>query len=186
MRLAAACTLVFAAGCQPTDLWNDRLERMVEQPRGDTWQATTVFPDGRVMQRPPDGTIAFDATPQPSSEGFPFTLDRSVFERGRDRYDIYCAVCHGIDGASGTVVAANMPLRRPPPLLDPRLRAASPRRLESIVAHGYGLMPSYAHALDASDRWAVVAYVRALQVSAAVPIVSLPADIQDEARRALR
>src|SRR5690606_18278421 len=83
---APVLLLLLATACQPGELWNDRLERMVDQPRADSWEATAAFPDGRVVQPPPEGTVPFDASPLPASEGFPIALDRAVFERGRDRF----------------------------------------------------------------------------------------------------
>src|SRR5690606_4315102 len=103
---------------------DDRLERMMRQPRADTWEQSSAFADGRVMRPPPEGTVArvSGELRAAKGDGFPIALDREAFERGRDRYEIFCAPCHGIAGDAKTIVAANMSLRPPPSLHEERLK----------------------------------------------------------------
>jgi mono/diheme cytochrome c family protein len=170
---------------------------MVNQPKYRSYAASTLFADGRAMRPAPDYVIAREAvvddgrlTAGFDGSGyvteFPIRLTKATLERGRDRYDIYCAACHGITGDSDTPVAVKMQLRRPPSLHEERLRALGPGQLYHVVNDGYGLMPGYSEALVLRDRWAVVAYVKALQLSRGVPMVALPAALQAEARRELQ
>jgi hypothetical protein len=99
----------------------------------------------------------------------PFPVTRPLLERGRDRFEIYCAACHGVLGNGDTVVADRMALRRPRSLLEDEVRKEPAGEIYSVIVHGYGLMTSYAAQLPVEDRWAVVAYLRALQVSQSVP-----------------
>lgn len=121
---------------------------------------TPYFEDGIAMRLPPAGTVAHDReaiTPPP--------VDVALLARGRQRFDIVCAACHGVLGDGDTEVARHMALRPPPSLHEPRIRALPPERVVEVIRLGFGLMPSYATVLPPRDRWAVVAYLRALQLS---------------------
>ena len=91
-------------------------------------------------------------------------------------------MCHGIDGQAGTPVAGNMALRPPPSLLHEHLRQAPAGRIFAAITEGYGFMPSYAAELPVRDRWAVVGYVRALQLAQRAELDALP----DSIRRAFQ
>jgi mono/diheme cytochrome c family protein len=158
------------------------LHRMVEQPRADAYEATDGFDDGKVMQRPPAGTVIYGARAEVDAPPF----DRALVRSGRAPYETFCGPCHGLDGAGDTVVAEDMALRPPPSLLTARVRRRSDAALFRIATRGWGLMPGYDDALDARERWAVVAYLRALQLSRRAPIAALPLDAREEARDALR
>ncbi len=109
----------------------------------------------------------------------PFTRD--VLLRGQDRFNIYCAVCHGADGyGRGIVVRRGFP--PPPSYHEERLRAASDGYLFEVMTRGYGAMLPYADRLTARDRWAIVGYIRALQRSQHASF----ADVPESARAALR
>jgi mono/diheme cytochrome c family protein len=112
---------------------------------------------------------------------FPLELTMDLLRRGRDRYDIYCAVCHGMGGNVVSAVATRMTLRPPASLHEARIVALPVGRLFEVVTDGYGMMPGYAAALPLRDRWAVVAYVRALQLRPRVRLETLP----DSLRRAI-
>jgi mono/diheme cytochrome c family protein len=105
--------------------------------------------------------------------------------RGRNRYETFCAPCHDLDGSARSPVAINMQLRHPPALLDGRIRALPAGRVFQAITQGYGLMPSYAHQLSVDERWGVVAYVRALQLSQRATLAELPPDVRAEAETAL-
>jgi mono/diheme cytochrome c family protein len=169
---------------------------MLHQPRYDPFEPSPFFADGRVMQWPPDGTVPTsrslagpDVTRGYDERGYtdaiPVKLDDALLARGRDRYEVFCSPCHGIKGDAESVIAKNMPLVRPRNLLLPRIRAYPPGRIYRVINEGYGLMPSYNVQLSLEDRWAVAAYVRALQLSQNVALSELPLDIASAARKAL-
>jgi mono/diheme cytochrome c family protein len=174
---ALALPLAVAAlgGCREKVLPEPDFERMVRQEKYGLWAPCEHFPDGRAMQQPPPGTIALDASVgRPGyAEGLdgdaylgeiPVPLSVPLVQRGRERFETFCAPCHGAlaDGASR--VAAKMLLRRPPSLVGPEARAFPPGRVYQVITHGYGLMPAYAAEIASIDeRWAVVAYLQALQ-----------------------
>lgn len=197
--LIAFVTLIASCSTEETFVAPDGgLERMLSQPRYDAFEQSDFFDDGRVMQAPPAGTIPATRAPaDPDTErGYhddgeylariPFPLDEALLVRGRDRYDIFCAPCHGIDGHGRSVVGDNMPLVQPRSLHLDRILAYPPGRLYRVINEGYGLMASYHLQLSLAERWAVVAYVRALQLSQNARLAELPEPLQREAREALR
>ncbi len=96
--------------------------------------------------------------------GFPAPVSRATLEEGRAKFNIYCSVCHGITGVGdGMVVQRGFP--RPPSLHEPRLREAPEGHFFHVITHGYGAMYSYAARIEPSERWAIIAYIRALQLS---------------------
>lgn len=187
MTRVLLAALALAAACE----WD--YERMIDQPRFDPYEPNPFFSDGATMQTPPPGTVSRDAVLGPPAlvTGAvggayvgrpPIRVTPAVLRRGRDRYDIFCAACHGRIGDGRTQVAENMRLRPPPSLHEPRLVAAPAGRLFAVATAGYGLMPSYAEELDVLDRWAVVAYVQTLQLSQAAELAELPPAMAEEAR----
>lgn len=101
-------------------------------------------------------------------DSFPLPVDRSLIEHGRNRYLIYCVLCHDPLGTGrGKIVERGY--TRPPSYHIPRVRNAPVGRLFAVVTEGYGSMPSYAAQIPTEDRWAIVAYVRALQLSQHFP-----------------
>lgn len=94
----------------------------------------------------------------------PMPVTEALLKRGQERYNIYCSVCHGADGAgNGMIVQRGFP---PPPSYHiDRLRQAPPGYLYHVITNGYGVMYSYASRVEPGDRWAIVAYIRALQLS---------------------
>lgn len=181
------------AGCD----WD--FERMQVQPHLRSYEPTSLFADGTAMRQPPTGTVAWtgDARADRKRGGVEGAgvegagvnrraprprLDRALLQRGRDRFDRFCAACHGLRGDGQTPVAARMRQRPPPSLVSGRVRALSSRRVHDVIERGYGLMPSYAGRLTPRDRWAVVEYVQTLRLSQRVQLSSLPRPIQQEAR----
>lgn len=133
-------------------------KRMRRQPRYVPYDASAFFPDGKTMRSPPAGTVPREAV---LTIGSP--TDSATLTRGGDRFAIFCAVCHGERGDSIGVVGDNMQPTKPPSLLDPRVRDLSEQQIYNVITTGFGHMPSYAAELSAADRWAVAAYVGALQ-----------------------
>jgi mono/diheme cytochrome c family protein len=186
-RALSIAALVAITGCNDCDL-----NRMVDQPKYTPYESCDTCPNGTIMMLPPTGTVARGTQVLPTELAtgrtatgylaqFPITVDRAVLTRGRNRFDIYCAACHGRLGNSMTKVAENMTLRKPANLLVAPYLDYPPGRIAAAIAQGYGLMRSYANELPIEDRWAVVAYVKALQLSQHATLGELPAAAQKEA-----
>ena len=134
-------------------------ERMREQRRVDPYEPSAVFADGKAMQAPPVGTVPREAavdTTMPAVTG-------ALLATGRQRFAIFCAACHGAAGFGGSLVAANMRDHRPPSLRTAHVQTMAADALLDVVTNGRGRMPGFAWALPLRERWAVVAYVGALQ-----------------------
>ncbi len=141
--------LVLVCACD----WS--LHRMQEQPKCTIHGELAGVPCDLA---PPDGVVAWHAT-EPARP----PLSRALIERGRDRFARVCAPCHGIAGDGDSDVARVMTQRKPPSLVADNVRQLWDERIFFVITHGYGMMPSYGGALSAPDRWAVLAFVRALQ-----------------------
>jgi hypothetical protein len=188
LGLLPGCTLL-----PPIDF-----QRMIYQDRFQVWQHCAWFEDGRAMRTPPAGTLPRDerlGDPALTEgvvagayvERIPLPLTRPVLDAGAARFDVYCAPCHGLRGDGESVVADTMNLRRPPPIVGPAAQALPAGRIYQVIAEGYGLMRPYREDLiTPEERWAVVAYLRALTLSHGVPLDSLPPEIRREAERQLR
>ena len=114
-------------------------------------------------------------------ESFPVAVDEEFIQHGRDRYSIYCVVCHDSLGTGrGKIVERGY--TKPPSYHIPRLRAAPIGRIFAVISEGYGSMPSHGGQIPVSDRWAIAAYVRALQMSQHFP----SADLTEEMREGMR
>ena len=112
---------------------------------------------------------------------FPFAVDAGVMARGRERFDIFCAPCHGRTG-QGDGMIVRRGFRRPPTFHIDRLRDAPVGHLFDVITNGFGAMPDYATQIPAGDRWAIIAYVRALQLSAHATLADVPAAERDRLR----
>jgi mono/diheme cytochrome c family protein len=119
---------------------------------------------------PPQHIVARDEEPAPVP---PVTM--ALLERGQQRFDIYCSPCHGkVGDGHGMVVKRGFPA--PPSYYIARLRDAPNQHFYDVISHGYGAMYSYADRVGPEDRWAIIAYVRALQASATAHIADVPPD----------
>lgn len=139
-------------------------ETMRVQHRAHINGITGAWPSG-VTNRPlPKGVVALGAQAYEASQTQPPRLSAALLARGRQRYDIFCSECHGFTGnGDGMVVRRGYP--RPPSLLSQGVRAQSADQLLAVISQGKGVMASYAVQIAPRDRWAIVAYVRALQLS---------------------
>jgi mono/diheme cytochrome c family protein len=177
--LAAALLLLalFLAGCTMT---------MRDQPRVDPYEPAAFFPDGRSARHPVEDTVpygmantdAFLYTGQVDGqyvETFPFEITKEDLLRGRERYDIYCAPCHGFTG-DGDGMIVQRGFRQPPSFNQDRLREAAPGYFFYAITNGFGTMPSYANRIPVRDRWLIIAYIKALQLSQYAPVEQLPAE----------
>lgn len=166
-------------------------QKMADQPRYEPLQKSNLFDDQRASRPLVEGTVArghLDADEQLATgksggqpaATFPFPVDRQLLLRGRERYEIFCAPCHDRVGmGQGMIVRRGY---RPPPSLHiDRLRAAPPGHFFDVITHGFGVMPDYAAQMSVRDRWAIAAYIRALQLSQNAVI----GDVPESDRRAL-
>ena len=190
MNTAPALTLIATAvlvmgGCSTGLAEPDPgLDRMVEQPRGAPYRADDGAQDGAMMQAPPAGTVSREADlPGPLTTGMdargyldhlPIPADAALLDRGQDRFNLVCATCHGVEGDGVSPVAEHMETVKPRNLHDPRIRVYPVGRIFQVASDGFGLMASQADLLDVRDRWAVAAYVKALQLSRHAELATLP------------
>ena len=141
---------------------------MSRQDKDKTWRAAQRPPNGLEWPlAPPDGMVTRDPPAAPPA------LTPALLQRGRARYDIACAPCHGATGAGdGMIVARGFPA--PPPLDDKRIAAASTQHYVDVITRGDGIMYSFAERVAPADRWAIAAYIRALQRARAGTIAEVP------------
>jgi len=145
---------------------------MDHQPRYDSYERSGLFADGKAMQAPPDGAVARDDEISRLDLETRPTMSLALLARGRERYRIYCAPCHDATGyGNGRVPSRGFP--HPPSFHMARLRQASSRYIVDVITHGHGVMYSYADRILPRDRWAIAAYVKALQLSQNAPPAAL-------------
>lgn len=160
---------------------------MQDQPKYKPLGANRFFADGRDARPIPAGTIARDElntadsfyTGAASNGAFldtiPLRVDKSFLERGQQRFDIYCSPCHGRTG-DGNGMVAQRGVKIPANLHTQRLREVPPGYLYQVIKNGYGAMGDYGDQVPVDDRWAIVAYIRALQLSRDARLSDLPPD----------
>lgn len=197
--LCLSCTPKAPEGPEPGEADTLDLERMIRQQRYAPYQPSELFHDGAAMRRPPEGTVPNDrVTGDPGlTRGvtgvaggayvarIPVPVTLELLRYGQGRYEIFCAACHGIAGDGESEVARNMTQRRPPSLVDPRVQAFPPGRIYQVIVEGYGLMRSYEAHIPLRERWAIVAYVKALGRSRAAALDALPPPLRERARKEL-
>jgi mono/diheme cytochrome c family protein len=149
-------------------------------PRGFLRTDTALY-TGKKTNAPAPGATAAPG-PQPAAgaqantypddvETFPFPVTKEMVVRGRERYDIFCSVCHGLTG-NGDGMIVRRGFRRAASFNDDRLRQAPVGHFFDAITNGWGAMPPYAAQIPVEDRWAIIAYIRALQVSQQNPAAS--------------
>jgi mono/diheme cytochrome c family protein len=158
---------------------------MHDQPKYDPLEASDFFADQRSQRPPVEGTVARgrlnEDTAYFSGKGasgqlvaeFPFAVTREVVSRGQERYNVFCAPCHDRLGA-GLGMIVRRGYRRPPSYHIDRLRTISNGHMYDVITNGFGAMPDYASQIPPADRWAIVAYVRALQRSQSATAADVP------------
>jgi len=178
--LLLAAALLVLSGCGYT-LRQD----MANQPRQNPLSPSDFFQDGRSERPAIDntvarGSVANDALAVPKeSNAFPLPITRELLERGQDRYGIFCSPCHGLQGdGQGMVTLRGM--THPPSYHQDRLRNEPNGYIYDVIANGFGAMNGYAAQLTPKDRWAIVAYVRVLQVSRNARVADLPAELREK------
>jgi mono/diheme cytochrome c family protein len=175
-HLLPLLTILTIAGCKRND--------MRDQPRADTYQDSDFFPDGKSARPLVAGTVprftpvgvrassVASARTTTAPSGFPMPVTRQILARGRERYSIYCSVCHG-DLGDGNGMIVQRGFTRPPTFHQPRLRDVAPSHFYDVITNGYGAMYSYNDRVEPDDRWAITAYIRALQLSQHAPTAAL-------------
>lgn len=164
----ALCLSLLVCGCDLS---------MTQQRKYTTYAPSTFWADGASARSLPDSVVAQGDLP--GDEQLP-DVSPALLARGRQRFDIYCAPCHGLAGdADGIIVAHGFP--KPPSLHGEKLVAAPAQHFYDTITKGDGVMFSYADRIEPHDRWAIVAYIRALQLSRRAVIAEVP-----EARDALQ
>jgi mono/diheme cytochrome c family protein len=150
------CLALTLAGCKDVS--------MREQNKLETYGPSALWPDGKAARPLPDHVVAQGDLARDASMAGPPKATPELLARGRERFDIFCAPCHGAAGyGDGVIVSRGFP--HPPSFQEPRLRAASAQHVFDVITNGYGVMYPYGSRVPVADRWAIVAYVRALQMS---------------------
>ena len=164
---------------------------MHDQPRIEPYEESDFFADGVGNRMPIEATIARGQLREDEAfytglagdqfvEKVPMDLTRKLLERGRERYDIFCSPCHaGVGDGRGMIVRRGF--KQPTSFHDPRIRAQKVGYFFDVMSRGFGEMSSYAAQITPEDRWAIAAYIRALQLSQNVVL----SDLTPEARSAI-
>jgi mono/diheme cytochrome c family protein len=153
---------------------------MTQQNKDKTYAPASLWSDDTAARPLPAHVVAQGDLARDKALATPPPVTPALLARGRERYDIFCSPCHGIDGkGDGIIVKRGFP--QPPSYFEPRLMSAPAATFTDAMTNGYGVMYSYADRVPPRDRWAIVAYIRALQLSQHATLAQAP-----EARGKLR
>ena len=162
--VAAMLSVLALAACKRQDMYT--------QGKSQTWDASDFLPQQSTMQHPVDGTVARDAPNPPAPQ--PPRITEAMLARGQNRFQIFCTECHSrVGDGNGMIVQRGFP--QPPSYHTDELRQAPAQHFYDVLTNGYGVMYSFSSRLSPADRWAVTAYIRALQESQYADLASLPA-----------
>ncbi|HEX6738748.1 MAG TPA: cytochrome c [Vicinamibacteria bacterium] len=159
---------------------------MHDQPKYKPLARSQFFADGRAARPLPQGTVARGQLREDEllftgkvggafGEKLPVAVDLALLQRGRERYGIYCTPCHGATG-DGDGMVVQRGYRKPSSFHVDRLRNERAGYFFDVMTNGFGAMPDYAAQVSVNDRWAIVAYLRALQLSQHATLEDVPAD----------
>jgi mono/diheme cytochrome c family protein len=187
-QFAIAFSALVLSGCSRLD--------MQDQPKYKYERGSDFFADGRSGRPEVEGTVARgsldqdvayyegkeaiaakDALPK-DIDTFPLVVDKALVERGHQRFDAFCAPCHGRIG-NGLGMIVRRGFKQPPSYHIDRLRNAPVGHFFDVITNGYGAMLNYAQQVDVRDRWAIIAYIRVLQYSQHAPLADLPAEARN-------
>ncbi len=171
---------------------------MQDQPYYEPFEASELFDNGTTNQPLPVGTVARGLLKEDAHYWFgrnesgqlvdklPAQIQgsRELLERGRERFDIYCSVCHDTSG-SGRGMIVRRGFKQPQPLYEQRLKDMPLGYFYDVATNGFGIMPAYSKQVPEDDRWAIAAYIRVLQLSQGSTVDELPADVRSELHEAL-
>ena len=172
-----AFAIAFLAGCR---------QQMADQPRYEPLASSTFFEDGRAARPLVEGTVARDQLREDEllyagkeagkpANRFPFPVTLAELERGQERFNIFCSPCHDRVG-TGQGMIVRRGYRAPSSFHIDRLRQAPVGYFFDVMTNGFGVMPDYAQQIRPEDRWAIVAYIRALQLSQHASLAEVPPD----------
>jgi mono/diheme cytochrome c family protein len=184
-HVALLLTVVSLAACR---------QDMHDTPRYEPLEASAFFTDGSSARTPVANTVSRNPLTDNDellytgkingtlANAFPMAITAAVLARGQERYNIFCAPCHGRTGkGDGMIVQRGM--RQPPSFMEDRLRNAAAGYFFDVMTHGFGAMQDYAAQIPVDDRWAIVAYERALQFSQHAAIDDVPDTLRDSLDR---
>jgi cytochrome c553 len=166
---------------------------MYQQPKKEIYDPSTLFADGASARPLVAGTIPrefdrsdthlFEGTVNGNlAESFPYPVTRTVLERGQERYNTFCAVCHGLLGdGNGIVIQRGFP--EPQTYHSDRLRQVPDGYFFNVITNGFGRMYPYGDRIMPEDRWAITAYIRALQLSQSANLEDFPPSEQERLER---
>jgi hypothetical protein len=185
--ILGACCVLALAGCDMA-LRQD----MADQPKNRPLSPSEFFADGRSERPLIDGTVARDGIANDALHvtkdyaGYPLPVDEKLLERGEDRYKIFCSPCHGLQGDGNGLVAVRGLKQggRPPSYHIDRLRQAPNGYYYDVITNGFGIMYSYSERIEPRDRWAIIAYLRALQLSRNAKVGDLPEALRQKVEKA--
>lgn len=175
--LFAVTVLITAAGCELR-------QAMYDQPKLRPLQESTFFENGMASRPLVEGTVARGLLKDDDhyyigmvngelATTFPGPVDIEMVKRGRERYDIFCALCHDRAG-TGNGMIVQRGFKQPPSFHEDRLRDSAPGYFYNVIMNGFGVMQGYAPQIPVEDRWAIVAYIKALQLSQNAAIEDVP------------
>lgn len=180
--LTAACAAValfLSGGCRYLK------QDMANQPKNLPLSPSDFFGDGRSERPPVENTVARgslvdDGLYVPKdSNAFPLPVNRELLERGQSRYKIFCTPCHGLQG-DGNGMISMRGMKHPPSFHQDRLRQAPNGYFFDNITNGFGAMYGYSAQIPPRDRWAIIAYVRALQLSRNAKAADLPSELREK------
>ena len=178
--VGVACCALAISGCDYS-LRQD----MANQPYNHPLSPSDFFPDGR-SERPlientvPRGAVENDVySVAKDYAGYPLPVNEKLLRRGQDRYKIFCTPCHGLQG-DGNGMAAVRGMKHPPSYHIDRLRQAPNGYFYDVITNGFGAMYSYSERIPPNDRWAIIAYMRALQLSRNAKAGDLPESLRQK------
>jgi mono/diheme cytochrome c family protein len=167
--------LVLSMGCA-------RRQAMYKQSKVSPYDKSDFFSDGRGSRNLVEGTVAQGKIDDHFTKGvvngtpvteFPYPMTRKDIERGMQRYTIFCSACHSRTG-DGWGMVVQRGLKRPPSFHEARLKAVPVSHFFNVISNGIGMMSGYASQIPPEDRWAIIAYVRALQLSQDARLSDVP------------
>jgi mono/diheme cytochrome c family protein len=167
--------LLLAGGCR---------QDMALQPKQRPLSPSDFFGDQRSERPLVEGTVYRGQLEEDAlaaakdSDVFPLPVTQELLERGRERYNIFCSPCHGLTGDGNGMVAVRG-FRHPPSYHMDRVRQEPVGYFYDVISNGFGVMPEYSTQVPPRDRWAIIAYIRALQLSRNAPASALPAELRE-------
>ena len=163
---------------------------MHDQPRYKPLAVSTFFADGRSARPIPEGTIARDELNDNDSfhtgsvdgnfmTSIPLPITEATLRRGQERFDIFCSPCHSRLGTGDGMIALRG-FKRPADLNSDRVRREPPGYLFQVITNGFGAMPDHRDQIPVEDRWAIVAYIRALELSRGATLAEVPPESRSQ------